>query len=204
MCRPLTIQDVPTITRIHCETLAEGFLSALGPGFLEVLYTYLLDDAQVFGFVYEDVEVVHGFVIGCERIRQLFSRTLARHAWHLAIPIIRPLIRHPRLIGRVLQTILYPGKEPMPSVEVELIVIAIDPHHRGQGVGRTLVSFLNHAFLQRGIHTYKVTVLQSNEQANHFYRSLGCTHSGTFQLYGRDWNLYVAHLDPSAGVSTEH
>jgi ribosomal protein S18 acetylase RimI-like enzyme len=54
-----------------------------------------------------------------------------------------------------------------------------------------LVNALNAAFRAQGVQSYKVTVLQSNQGANSFYRALGFQPTLEFELYKKKWNLYT-------------
>jgi ribosomal protein S18 acetylase RimI-like enzyme len=74
-------------------------------------------------------------------------------------------------------------------------VIGFDAPYRGRGLGRGLVNALNETFRAQGVRSYKVSVLQSNQGANGFYRALGFQHALEFELYQKKWNLYVLNLE---------
>ena len=195
MFRPLRIDDAPSIAHLHCEGLADDFLPALGPAFLKCLYTAMLADNQVFGYIAEDEGGgVCGFILGCEQTGQLFRRTLTRRPLPIMVQVLKALLRKPYLLKNVMQTLLYPGKEPDTDVEAELIVIIIKQGYRGKGIGRELVSLLTTTLLKRGITAYKVTVNSSNESANLFYQTLGGQFARQLNIYGKDWNMYIYQL----------
>ena len=190
MLRSLNFLDIPAVVHIHSEGLADDFLPSLGHRFLEGLYACMLEDQQVFGYVYEESKTIHGFILGCEDTSRLFRNTLTRRPIFLIGRLAPSLIRKPQLLWKVGQTLLYPSAEPASDIKAELVVVVVDEAVRGTGIGQRLVARLETTFLERGIDAYKVTVNQSNEKANLFYKRLGGELTGAFSLYGKDWNMY--------------
>jgi ribosomal-protein-alanine N-acetyltransferase len=62
--------------------------------------------------------------------------------------------------------------------EAELLLIAVDPGHRREGVGRLLLTTLEARLAESGARTMHLEVRASNHAAQRFYAALGYTVSG--------------------------
>lgn len=193
---PVRAVHLEAIAHLHANSLAGDFLPSLGVPFLHAFYRTALQSGTIFGYVdQEDLQVV-GFVLASPETSALFRKAiLGPGALRIAWAAIPSLLRQPQLLLKVAETFLYPGREGFAQERAELLVIAVRPDRRGQGVGKDLVNAMNAVFRERGIQSYKVTVLQSNQQANYFYQRLGFRLSGEFRLYRREWNLYTYRLE---------
>ena len=191
MIVPMQREHAARVAELHCAALAGDFLPSLGRGFLTVFYEGVLDLGVGFGFVaVEDGQPV-GFVLASTDTSSLFKRVVLSRAIQLALRAIPSVIRSPALISNVLETFLYPGKEGAVQEKAELVVIGFEEAYRGRGLGRRLVKALDEAFRAQSVQAYKVTVLQSNQGANSFYRALGFQLALEFELYQKKWNLYT-------------
>lgn len=213
---PLNELHVPEVARIHCQALAGDFLPSLGERFLRIFYHKVLDNNLGFGFVAYETEAkgsttqylpnVQGFILGSYDTSVLFRNVIKTSVFSLCFSALPAIFRHPKLIFNALETFFYPSKEGDIVEKAELLVIAIDQNYRGIGLGKRLVQALNQAFLtgtmkessQEGnpkkISSYKVTVLERNQNANAFYQALGFTRASQFRLYGLNWNVYTYSL----------
>jgi ribosomal protein S18 acetylase RimI-like enzyme len=213
---PLNKSHIPEVARVHSLALAGDFLPSLGELFLRVFYRTVIDNNLGFGFVAIEDEPrgelakyssgVRGFILGSYNTSDLFRKVIRRSAFQLGFSAIPAVLRHPKLIFKALETFSYPGREGVVEEKTELLVIAIDQNHRGAGLGKKLVNALNQAFLDsRGneskgegnlprVSSYKLTVLESNQNANAFYLALGFKKAGQFRLYGQNWNVYIFRL----------
>jgi ribosomal protein S18 acetylase RimI-like enzyme len=198
MIVPLQREHAARVAELHCAALAGDFLPSLGQGFLTVFYKATLDLGVGFGFVAIEAGCPVGFILGSADTSALFKRVVASRAMMLALRAIPSVIHKPALIANVFETFLYPGKEDAVPEKAELVVIGFDAAHRGRGLGRGLVNALNAAFRAQGVQSYKVTVLQSNQGANSFYRALGFQPTLEFELYKKKWNLYTIDVTRDA------
>ena len=194
MIVPLQREHATRAAELHCAALAGDFLPSLGQGFLTVFYEAVLDLGLGLGFVAIEQGRPVGFVLGSADTSALFKRAIASRAMAFAWRAIPAVLRRPTLIANVIETFLYPGKEGAVPEKAELVVIGFEAAYRGRGLGRQLVMALNDAFRAQGITSYKVTVLQSNQGANNFYRALGFQPALEFELYKKKWNLHVLSL----------
>ncbi len=190
----LTIGHARRIAEIHARALAGDFLPSLGVPFLAELYRGILGLGLGFGFVTVSGAAVTGFVIASDDTSALFRTVMMKRAMPLGLRLLPALLRRPTLLRNIIETFTYPGQEGKVAIAAELVVIAVDATTRGQGQGALLCDTLDADFRQRGITRYKVSVNQSNEGANRFYRRQGFALADSFRLYGRGWNLYTRTL----------
>jgi ribosomal protein S18 acetylase RimI-like enzyme len=179
------------VAKIHADALAGNFLPSLGVAFLERFYRAVIEEELAFGYVSIEDEQVNGFVLGSIDSSRLFRVVGIKYGVSLGWAALPVIIRKPSTLIKVAETLFYPRKEGFVLERAELVVIAINPERRSQGIGGQLVNALTHAFSMNGIDAYKVTVLQSNDGANRFYRKLGFQLAGEFRLYAFQWNLYI-------------
>lgn len=57
------------------------------------------------------------------------------------------------------------------------------PAHRGRGIGRALLVYLARLAIERGCGRFEWSVLDWNESAKGFYRSLGAHHIEAWQIF---------------------
>lgn len=190
MIIPLRREHAARVAELHCTALAGDFLPSLGKDFLTVFYQGVLDLQVGFGFVAMEEGQPVGFVLGSADTSALFKQVAVSRAIPFGLRVIAAVLRQPRLIANVFETFLYPSKENVPE-KAELVVIGFEAAYRGRGLGRQLVNALDDAFRAQQIRSYKVTVLQSNSDANNFYQVLGFQRALEFELYRKKWNLYT-------------
>lgn len=189
MIIPMQRNHAARVAEIHCAALAGDFLPSLGKGFLSIFYEGVFDLGVGFGFVTIEDDRPIGFVLGSADTRTLFKQVMMSRAIPMGLRVAAALLRKPVLLSNVIETFLYPSKEGEVAEKAELVVIGFDAPYRGRGLGGQLVSALNDAFRAQGVQSYKVTVLQSNQGANNFYRMLGFQPVLEFELYRKKWNL---------------
>ena len=194
------VEQAEEVAALHKESLAEDFLPRLGQSFLEALYRGMIELELAWGWVALEEGRITGFVVATADSRHFFGQLIKRRALSLSWAVARALLRHPRLIVPTLETFLYPSREGKDLAPAELIVIAVRGGQRGVGIGAALVRRLDDSMAERGLSSYKVTVRDSNEGANRFYRRLGFELTKSFPMYRRQWNVYEKHGLGTAGA----
>lgn len=190
--RPARLEDVPTLARLHRQSLPDAFLPTLGDRFLRQLYRSLLADADAVTLVAEDHRGVIGFASGVASVRDFYRRFYRRHGIRAAVAAAPRLIR-PSVLRRVVETARYPnGTSTLP--DAELLAIAVDPSVRARSVSVGVV--LARGVLQRlaefGAERVKVVTSSENHQANRFYGSLGFDHLSEIVVHdGTSSNVWV-------------
>ncbi len=104
-----------------------------------------------------------------------------------------------KVVGAV--NIVPPGSEQGQVAydnEGEFRMLAVDPQHQGQGVGRALVQFALQTAHTQGCTRVAITTMASMTAAQAMYEAMGFHRAPE-----RDWNLYTAGIvDDPEGLET--
>jgi len=181
------------IVKIHHESLAHrSFITNFGEDFLFLLYSCIMEKRSGFLVCAYEGDNITGFILACVDASRLFSLIFERFFSFLFI-IIKGVIKSPRLMVKVLQTLLYKNEAAL-APKPELLVIAVKENYRSKGIGRDLVAAMENEFKKIGTSAYKVTVHKEMTGANNFYLNNGMRLLKTFYLYGIPWNVYVKNV----------
>jgi ribosomal protein S18 acetylase RimI-like enzyme len=179
--------------RLHYESLSyRSFITSFGPRLLREIYHDLLKYKLGFLVFAEQENKIQGFVLGCKDTSRLFQMIRKHFLKYFGI-IFSPLLRKPSSIKKILETLLYPGKEQC-DLNAELIVIAVDLNARAQGIGTELVLQMEKEFTKMHIDQYKVTVHEEMTKSNNFYLKNGFKLNRRFIMYNIPWNLYTKKI----------
>lgn len=184
---PELLHDVVSLH--HAALSYRSFITAFGPRFLTVLYRGLLRRGDGFLVVATEDGALIGFILACTDSTRLLS-TVARSPFEVVSIIVPAVLRDPRLLTRLVETLRY-GKRLHAPVPAELLVIAVVPGRRSSGIGRQLLATFRAELRRRGIDAYTVTVHEQMAEANRFYAANGLVMVEGFRLYGVRWNRYV-------------
>ena len=171
--RPMELEDLSSVVKVHIKSFPGFFLSFLGPAFLSELYSSIVRDPFGIAYVYlMDGEIV-GFVAGTAQADG-FYRRMIRKWWRFMFASIPRVVQHPRIIPRLFRALLIPQRTIPRNDAALLMSIAVMPQCQGGGVGKQMVKvFLNDAHA-RGLRTVELTTDQTNnDYANGFYQRLG-------------------------------
>jgi ribosomal protein S18 acetylase RimI-like enzyme len=185
---PLAADHAPTAARLHIQGQPGTFLTSLGPEALTALYAALPTTRAGFGFAAQDADgQIAGFISATTGVGSLFVEIGTTQLGLLLPPLLRQYARHPGLLLRSAQTVLYPllARHAAGPPAAELLSIMVEPARRSQGVGATLLDALTAACRARGLALLDVTVDAQNRGAQHFYARHGFQPHHTFTLYGR-------------------
>jgi ribosomal protein S18 acetylase RimI-like enzyme len=194
--RKLIISEVPSIVDIHQKTFPNFFLTFLGSAFLLELYTAILSDPSGIFFVYKNVDQVLGFVAGTDQPAGFYSRLLRRRWWRFALASIKPALKQPIIIPRLLRAINKPSQAESSPDTGTLMSIGVSPKAQGRGIGKDLVQTFLQEAADRGLKWVNLTTdKDNNDRVNTFYQNLGfsCVRSYTTPE-GRIMNEYLIAL----------
>lgn len=184
---------LPQAVELHYQALSyRSFITMFGRLFLYRLYREWLRSGLAFLVIAHEEDRLRGFILGCHDSSRLMS-VVWRRPWLFAPLILRVLARRPSLIPRLFETLLY-GRRESCRVSAELVVIAVQPETRSQGLGRELLGELDRELSRAGAEAYKVTVHREMEASNRFYAQNGFELHHRFRLYGVEWNLYLRRI----------
>ena len=171
--------DAPRLAELHATRMTEGFLSALGPRFLRILYRRIVASPDAFAHVAEEPTdgsvVVVGFAASALDVRDLYRRFIVRDGVIAGIAAAPELLRSWR---KVIETLRYPAStddltnaEILPSAEI--LSVAVDPRATGRGIGTQVVEAATAELTRRGVTAAKVVTGADNVAALRLYERCG-------------------------------
>lgn len=184
MISPLKPEYIADIVRLHTSALRGDFLPSLGIAFLTTFYQALINEPSIYTLVYCQKRQVQGFVIGTNNMEIFLKNILKKRFFKFSSLITYQIIKNPRLLKNVFETLFYTKKVSGPKAE--LVIIAVDQKYRSQGIGKTLIQALEKIFLKNKIRQYKLTVI-AGKKAVGFYSYLKFRQISNFGLYGKKW-----------------
>ena len=179
-----SFQTLMQVANLHAKNLDQGFLSTLGPKFLLLMYQ-AIDESEASVLIVENDAsgVPKGFVTGAEGMRPIYRQMLKRLP-ALTVALL-PSLLNPIKVWRILEILLHSKHsaeiKDLPSYE--LLSIAVNPLHRGQGVSDHLYLALIEHCSRRGIHSFRIIVGENLHQAHRFYRRMGARVVGEVQVH---------------------
>lgn len=200
----LTPAHAGDAARLHILGQPGTFLTGLGAGVLTVLYRTLPVSPVGFGYAVTGADgAVLGFAAVTTSTARLFVEMATRRLGQLLPPLLARFVRHPSLILRSGQTLLYPllagdtGASQLPHAE--LLSIMTEPAARSQGIGAALLAAVCAECRSRGVAELLVTVDAANDGARRFYQRHGFGQRKEFSLYGRGMVLCALPLAQEMG-----
>ncbi len=190
-------QDALQVATLHMQSINEGFLPKLGIGFLQSLYSFLIEKELV--IVFEEKEKIMGFVSCALSSKGIKKRFLFSSPMGI-FKLVLALLKNPKLINPLLETYRAPSlSESDPSEkeipETELLSISVSSLAQKRGIGSKLIVALEEALKNRDISTYKVIAGEKLVGANKFYIKTGFTLAKQITIHGNDVsNVYVKYL----------
>jgi ribosomal protein S18 acetylase RimI-like enzyme len=184
--------DIGQVVEIYHRELP-GFLSRLGPDFLNEFYKVSLGVPEMLTFVYKEKGEVLGFASGVNGLKGINRRIIMKHPIKFGYLLLKHIITHPADSPKMMKTLGYPGfSGEMP----ELLTIAVSKKHRGKGIGRKLLKAVSEEFKKRGKKQFLVSVYD-RLPANIFYLKTGGKLHKSFDFLGGKMNYYLYELRES-------
>lgn len=175
LIRPMKIEDVATVVKVHLASFPGFFLTFLGPRFLALFYSGICSAPEGIAFVYLDKDgVPTGFVAGSSNPGGFYSRLLKLDWFKFALASIYPVIKKPSVIGRVIRGVFHPSANPIGDEVAGLFSIGVLPESQRTGAGKKLVrAFLGQAKEKGCTKVFLTTDRDNNEAVNTFYSNVG-------------------------------
>ncbi len=189
--------DAADAAALHVAGIDEGFLSALGTGFLTRLYRRVSLVPDSFLLVATCDHDTVGFIAGSTEVGTLYRSFLVRDGLSATLGSWRHLLSGWR---RVLETLRH-GSSSGPGVGpgCELLAVAVDQGCQGRGVGHTLVTAFLDEVTARGSTAAEVVVAADNTPAIALYRSHGFVEHERFELHPGTESLLLTWAGPGHG-----
>jgi len=200
MISKVNLEDSFELAQLHQQTINEGFLSKLGVGFLQSLYSFLIKKEVV--LIYKEGNKVLGFV-SCALSSQGIMKRFLFSSLGGIFKLILAILKNPGLIKPLFETYRAPSLSESNSVakteipETELLSISVSPLAQKGGIGTQLIHALEEELKIRGRLKYKVIAGEKLESANKFYCKNGFVLAKQITIHGNDIsNVYVKEINP--------
>ena len=196
-----TAEEAGIAARLHAEQITTGFLSYLGPRFLERLYrrVVLWDGGLLLVAVNCGTGGVVGFIASADPTSGLYRQFLVHDSLGAAAGTIGPLLRTWR---KVLETLRH-GSSASPGVGrgPEVLAMAVDTGSQGKGLGRQLVLGFVDAVMAGGKEEAYTVIAQDNEPSLALYRRCGFRPDELFELHSGTTSVVMQwDLPPAAAT----
>jgi len=181
MVRPGTQADAGTVAVLHASQITEGFLSFLGPRFLRRLYRRIGLSPDCFLLIADEHGETVGFIAGSTDVARLYRSFLLRDGIPATVFAVGRLVTGWR---RMLETLRHGSSDGAGSGRgTELLAVAVDRAHQGQGAGRMLVGAFLDEVTAQGNHAAHVVVGAANHDAVTLYARAGFVEIERFELH---------------------
>ncbi|HUX00079.1 MAG: GNAT family N-acetyltransferase [Phycisphaerae bacterium] len=204
--RPMRATDALAVASLHGKGIPTGFISSLGPKFLEDLYAAIEASSSGFGFVC-DLGAPVGFIACATNTGALYKEVLKTTGPRLALHVL-PRLWRPNVLKHTLQTLFYSGDVGDDLPEAEILSIVVAERLRGRGMGKALMHRAMAAMRGRDIEQVRVAFWSGNHAAQALYQSCGFREARVREHHGLPMSLYVsgvaqavASLRPAPGSS---
>ena len=182
------------IAELHIANINQGFLAALGIGFLSLMYR-AIDEARGSVLLFEERDgCIVGFVAATVGMTPIYKRMLCS-PFRLGLTLLPNLLR-PRRLFRIFEILRYSrpvGSQNDGLPMAELLSIAVDREFRRQQIAECLYRRLCDHFKTIGILSFKITVGSSLEPAHRFYRQMGAEPVGTVEVHRGERSTIYCH-----------
>lgn len=183
------INDIVTI---HLNTFTGFFLTFMGRGFLNQMYTSYCDYEEAGLLVAEEDGKAIGFLAYSSNFSGLYKfmikTRLIRFGWYS----IGAFFRRPSAFMHIISAFLKPGEAKREEKYVELSSIGVDPNIKSKGIGSLLIDSLKRKVdFTKFAYINLETDAVDNEGAIHFYEKNGFVRERMFETdEGREMYEY--------------
>ncbi|MGH2793469.1 MAG: GNAT family N-acetyltransferase [Actinomycetota bacterium] len=194
--RPGRISDIPSLARLHRETVPTAFLPTLGDRFMRLLYRALLKDPRGSVAVVEDDRGrVVGLASGADSVAAFYKRFFIRYGV-LAGIVAAPRLLRPSVLKRARETAGFPkGAEEYP--EAEIFIWGVDRRVRARGLGVAVLDEATRAMGRRGVPEARGIVFAENDRARKVLEDSGWRIAGEVSVHAGRTSVVVVRPCPS-------
>lgn len=173
------INDIVTI---HLNTFTGFFLTFMGRGFLNQMYTSYCDYEEAGLLVAEEDGKAIGFLAYSSNFSGLYKfmikTRLIRFGWYS----IGAFFRRTSAFMHIISAFLKPGEAKREEKYVELSSIGVDPNNKSKGIGSLLIDSLKRKVdFTKFAYINLETDAVDNEVAIHFYEKNGFVRKRMFE-----------------------
>src|SRR4030066_1450121 len=106
--RQMTKSDIERVVDIHLQVFKGFFLAFLGPRFLTILYSAIVDDPTGISLLAHDEQNTYGFVVGTSEPSGFYRRLIKYKFWKFGIASLQPVVKKPKILPRLIRALLLP------------------------------------------------------------------------------------------------
>lgn len=173
------INDIVTI---HLNTFTGFFLTFMGRGFLNQMYTSYCDYEEAGLLVAEEDGKAIGFLAYSSNFSGLYKFMIKTRLIQFGWYSIGAFFRRPSAFMHIISAFLKPGEAKREEKYVELSSIGVDPNIKSKGVGSLLIDSLKHIVdFTKFAYINLETDAVNNEGAIHFYEKNGFVRKRMFE-----------------------
>ena len=196
--------DIREVADLHRREIAQGFLSSLGRGILEMLFSVAAAGKQGILIAVKEASTGRacGFALGAYCTSAFYGEFLRKKTLAASIALA-PRLFSLRTVRKILETLFYPVRnQPGNLPTAELLDIAVDKAHQGTGLAQELFSQFADNMGEHGVSTFKITTGESLRAAQRFYEKLGAKKAGSIEVH-KGQKTYVYLYSTALGRTRE-
>lgn len=173
------INDIVTI---HLNTFTGFFLTFMGRGFLNQMYTSYCDYEEASLLVAEEDGKAIGFLAYSSNFSGLYKFMIKTRLIQFGWYSIGAFFRRPSAFMHIISAFLKPGEAKREEKYVELSSIGVDPNIKSKGIGSLLIDSLKRKVdFTKFAYINLETDAVDNEGAIHFYEKNGFVRERMFE-----------------------
>lgn len=173
------INDIVTI---HLNTFTGFFLTFMGRGFLNQMYTSYCDYEEAGLLVAEEDGKAIGFLAYSSNFSGLYKFMIKTRLIQFGWYSIGAFLRRPSAFLHIISAFLKPGEAKREEEYVELSSIGVDPNIKSKGIGSLLIDSLKRKVdFTKFAYINLETDAVDNEGAIHFYEKNGFVRERMFE-----------------------
>lgn len=173
---------VDDIVKIHLDTFTGFFLTFMGKGFLNQMYSSYCDHAGSNLLVAEENGLAVGFLAYSSNFSGLYKYMIKKRLIFFAWYSIGAFFRRPSAFMHIIRAFLKPNEAKRTEKYVELSSIGVNSEFKSRGIGSRLIDELKRQvdFKQYAYITLETDVVD-NDGAIHFYEKNGFVRERIFE-----------------------
>ena len=173
---------IDDIVTIHLNTFTGFFLTFMGRGFLNQMYTSYCDYEEAGLLVAEEDGKAIGFLAYSSNFSGLYKFMIKTRLIQFGWYSIGAFFRRPSAFMHIISAFLKPGEAKRKEKYVELSSIGVDPNIKSKGIGSLLIDSLKHKVdFTKFAYINLETDAVDNEGAIHFYEKNGFVRERMFE-----------------------
>ncbi len=172
---PMQMEHVGEVVDIHLKSFPGFFLTFLGPRFLRLLYTEIIQYPEHVAYVAcASGKRLVGFVAGIKDESKFYRHLVRTRLFHFMSAALGSTLQRPLSVFRLLRALTYPSQKQEPIAQAVLMSIAVHPEASRRGVGQKLVKHFLEEINRQEVKSVSLTTdADNNESVNQFYQKLG-------------------------------